>query len=56
MLAVTTFKEVMLSIWSVVEWTVWLGVWVFGLTVAWRSMRAVERIADTLETRGPDKT
>jgi hypothetical protein len=56
MLALTSFKELMASIWAVVEWLIWLGVWIFGLTVAWRSMRAVERIADALEVRGPSKT
>ena len=55
MLAMTSFKEVMAGCWTVVMWIVWLGVWVFGLAVAWRLMRAIERIASALEARGPDK-
>ena len=55
MLAVTSFKEVLASLWMVVVWIACLGVWVFGLTVAWRLMRAIERIADAFETRSSSK-
>jgi len=56
MLAVSGFKDVMASLWSVVMWIVCLGVWVFGLAVAWRLMRAIERIASAMEARGSNKT